>query len=226
MARGFVLVAVVHGLNAVHERVQRKGRQHGRNPAVKILLGQAAADAQRNALFIDVMREQIVVINIVVVRIAEEVGQIVANFAEINRKIAAVHLLDGVSIDKAADFVHHLIIHDRGIMALRQVGAGQIGLQVAITEGAAIKGHAAGVFNIGQQKVGHTGMGNRIHRKRCLQEKTRAALRDCSETLTKRTEIIVAHSLGVCHTVHTKYAGNSQNRYYSQTKAAGQRRHS
>ena len=67
------------------------------------------------------MREQIVLIDIVVVRVGEKVGHVVADLAEIDRQLASVGTSDVILARKSADFFHHLIHHNGWVMAFGEV---------------------------------------------------------------------------------------------------------
>ena len=50
------------------------------------------------------MRQQVAVVDIVVMRIGEKIGHKVAYLAQINRKLMSIHRTDGVFFGKRADF--------------------------------------------------------------------------------------------------------------------------
>ena len=158
-------VLAVHGSDAVYQRVHRRRRDNGAGPFFKLCLGHAAADDQCNALLIHIVREQVVVIDIVIVRIGEKVGDIVADLAKINRKLSAVDRADGIFLGKHTDLIHYLVHHDRGIVALGQVSTCQVGFQIAIYKAALVECHAARLLHIVQQQMRNAHMGYGIHQQ-------------------------------------------------------------
>ena len=87
-ARG--AVCIVHIGDAVQQGVHACGRDDRADPLLEFRLGHAAADHERNALLVDVVREQVVGVDVVIMRIGKEIGHVVADLAEIDRQLASV----------------------------------------------------------------------------------------------------------------------------------------
>ena len=104
-------------------------------------------------------------IDVIVVRIGKEIGHVVADLAEIDRQLAAVRGSDRVLFRKSADFIHYFVHHDRRIVALGKVGAGEVGLQITVDEAARVKGYAASLLDIIHKQICDTNMRYGIHQQ-------------------------------------------------------------
>ena len=62
-------VSVVHIGDAVQQSIHARRRDDRADPLLELRLGHAAADHERDTLFVDIVREQVVRIDVIVVRI-------------------------------------------------------------------------------------------------------------------------------------------------------------
>ena len=81
-------------------------------------------------------------------RVTEKIGNIMTDFTQIDRQLIAVSRTDCVFIQKCLKFLHNLIIHDGRIVAFGNVGAGQVGLQIAVKKTGFIESNAAVFLDI------------------------------------------------------------------------------
>ena len=107
-------------------------------------------------------------INIIIVREAEEIRNIMTDNAQILADLRAVACVQSHVRDKIADALHHFFKHQRRIMPLGQVFALEIRLQISEHKRLAVKRNTICSFHIVQQVMCDRGMGHRIHRHQLL----------------------------------------------------------